>query len=291
MRCVARIVGQIARPVRWDLCLETMSDLGVTGILEMPPAGTLTGIAKRALPGCRHLRPEDPRPARRRPGVLRQARRGLGHRHHAHLADGRLAHQGHLPPLRGGRATPTVLEPGASLGDVASLRDRIDVTRPPRRPGRRVAGRGRRPGLARPAAGPAAPRGDRLMTTIATDRGTPYAAVLRDRQLPPVAGRPQLRDRRPDRLQRRVDPAALGHQAAPLRDARGDRAGDVGRRRPHGHRARRHLRGPDRLRDRRKRPGRPAAPVSRRGDRGRLAQRLTGGRCPRKRSTPMGGQQ
>ena len=46
-----RIVGQIANPVRWDLCMETMSDLGVTGILEMPPAGTLTGIAKRALKG------------------------------------------------------------------------------------------------------------------------------------------------------------------------------------------------------------------------------------------------
>lgn len=42
-----RIVGQIARPVRWDLCLESMVDLGITGFLEMPPAGTLTGIAKR----------------------------------------------------------------------------------------------------------------------------------------------------------------------------------------------------------------------------------------------------
>jgi [acyl-carrier-protein] S-malonyltransferase len=48
---LSRIVGQIASPVRWDLCLETMSGLGVTGILEMPPAGTLTGIAKRALKG------------------------------------------------------------------------------------------------------------------------------------------------------------------------------------------------------------------------------------------------
>ena len=48
---LSRIVGQIASPVRWDLCLETMADLGVTGILEMPPAGTLTGIAKRALKG------------------------------------------------------------------------------------------------------------------------------------------------------------------------------------------------------------------------------------------------
>jgi [acyl-carrier-protein] S-malonyltransferase len=46
-----RIVTQVSNPVRWDLCMETMLDLGVTGILEMPPAGTLTGIAKRAMKG------------------------------------------------------------------------------------------------------------------------------------------------------------------------------------------------------------------------------------------------
>jgi [acyl-carrier-protein] S-malonyltransferase len=46
-----RIVNQISRPVRWDLCMQTMLDLGVTGILEIPPAGTLAGIAKRAMKG------------------------------------------------------------------------------------------------------------------------------------------------------------------------------------------------------------------------------------------------
>jgi [acyl-carrier-protein] S-malonyltransferase len=46
-----RIVTQVSTPVRWDLCMETMLDLGVTGILEMPPAGTLTGIARRAMKG------------------------------------------------------------------------------------------------------------------------------------------------------------------------------------------------------------------------------------------------
>jgi [acyl-carrier-protein] S-malonyltransferase len=46
-----RIVTQISYPVRWDLCMETMLDLGVTGMLEMPPAGTLTGIARRAMKG------------------------------------------------------------------------------------------------------------------------------------------------------------------------------------------------------------------------------------------------
>ena len=42
---------QVSNPVRWDLCMQTMADLGVTGILEMPPAGTLVGIAKRQLTG------------------------------------------------------------------------------------------------------------------------------------------------------------------------------------------------------------------------------------------------
>lgn len=46
-----RIVGQIASPVRWDRCMETMLELGVTGMLELPPAGTLTGIARRAMKG------------------------------------------------------------------------------------------------------------------------------------------------------------------------------------------------------------------------------------------------
>ncbi|WBQ02880.1 acyltransferase domain-containing protein [Kribbella sp. CA-293567] len=46
-----RLVQQVNSPVRWDLCMQTMADLQVTGILEMTPAGTLTGIARRALKG------------------------------------------------------------------------------------------------------------------------------------------------------------------------------------------------------------------------------------------------
>jgi [acyl-carrier-protein] S-malonyltransferase len=46
-----RIVAQVNSPVRWDLCMQTFTDLGVTGILELPPAGTLVGIAKRNLKG------------------------------------------------------------------------------------------------------------------------------------------------------------------------------------------------------------------------------------------------
>ena len=46
-----RIVSQVANPVRWDLCMQTLGELGVTGVLEVPPAGTLVGLVKRALPG------------------------------------------------------------------------------------------------------------------------------------------------------------------------------------------------------------------------------------------------
>ena len=48
---LSRLVSQVGNPVRWDLCLDTLAALGVTGILELPPAGTLTGIAKRNLKG------------------------------------------------------------------------------------------------------------------------------------------------------------------------------------------------------------------------------------------------
>ena len=48
---LSRIVAQVAAPVRWDRCMATMADMGVTALLELPPAGTLTGLAKRGLRG------------------------------------------------------------------------------------------------------------------------------------------------------------------------------------------------------------------------------------------------
>ncbi|MGW2776067.1 ACP S-malonyltransferase [Streptomyces olivaceoviridis] len=50
-----RLVGQVANPVRWDLCMETFKELGVTALVEVCPGGTLTGLAKRALPGVATL--------------------------------------------------------------------------------------------------------------------------------------------------------------------------------------------------------------------------------------------
>ena len=48
---ITKLVAQLTRPVRWDLCTETMRQDNVTAIVEFPPAGTLAGIAKRELRG------------------------------------------------------------------------------------------------------------------------------------------------------------------------------------------------------------------------------------------------
>ncbi len=52
---LTRLVTQVSNPVRWDLCMQTMGEIGVTALLELTPGGTLTGLAKRGLPGVEAL--------------------------------------------------------------------------------------------------------------------------------------------------------------------------------------------------------------------------------------------
>lgn len=59
---IEKLAAQVTRPVRWDLCTETVRAAGVSGVAELPPAGTLVGIAKRELKGTPTLAlktPED----------------------------------------------------------------------------------------------------------------------------------------------------------------------------------------------------------------------------------------
>jgi [acyl-carrier-protein] S-malonyltransferase len=120
---VDRIVNQIANPVRWDLCMETMRELGVTGILEVPPAGTLSGIAKRALKGVETF-------ALKTPDQLDDARAFV--ERHAEVSD----HPLNASPTwrllvapfsgtvqRGTATVGSVLEPGELLGLVVSRRE------------------------------------------------------------------------------------------------------------------------------------------------------------------------
>ncbi len=123
---LARIVGQIASPVRWDLCLDTMSDVGVTGILEMPPAGTLTGIAKRVLKGVETF-------ALKTPDQLDDARAFVQKHGEASPIDTTPTWRMVVSPAKGtfhvaeAAADAVTLEAGAPIGDIATSRDRTAV--------------------------------------------------------------------------------------------------------------------------------------------------------------------
>lgn len=123
---VARIVGQIANPVRWDLCMETLTDLGVTGVLEMPPAGTLTGIIKRNLKGVETF-------ALKTPDQLDAARDFCERHGEASPIETSPTWRLVVAPSKGtfhrnhGTDHAERLAAGAVIGDVASTRDRAEV--------------------------------------------------------------------------------------------------------------------------------------------------------------------
>jgi [acyl-carrier-protein] S-malonyltransferase len=112
-----RIVTQISAPVRWDKCMQAMTGLGVSAIIELPPAGTLTGLARRALPGVQLA-------AMKTPDSLQSARRLIAEHGQAdadsHAPEWRLL----VAPLAGvfranSAGTPGVaVTSGAELGHV-----------------------------------------------------------------------------------------------------------------------------------------------------------------------------
>jgi [acyl-carrier-protein] S-malonyltransferase len=112
-----RIVAQVAAPVRWDLCMRTMADLGVTALIELPPAGTLTGLARRALPGVAQL-------AIKTPEQLDAARDLIAE----HLVEPDAHGHGHLPewrlivsPTSGTFRSPQARAEGATAALTADL--------------------------------------------------------------------------------------------------------------------------------------------------------------------------
>ena len=57
---VELMVNQVKSPVRWDLCMAAMVEAGVTALIEVAPAGTLVGLAKRSMPGIETLAIKSP---------------------------------------------------------------------------------------------------------------------------------------------------------------------------------------------------------------------------------------
>ncbi len=123
-----RIVDQIANPVRWDLCMRTLGELGATAVIEVPPAGVLTGLIKRALPGVETL-------ALKTPDDLDAARRLVEKHGTPSPLDDAPSWRLVVAPFSGkfrsaGVALGTTLEPGAVVGAVVSHRDEQQITVP-----------------------------------------------------------------------------------------------------------------------------------------------------------------
>ena len=137
--------------------MQTFADLGVTGLIEIPPAGTLAGLAKRALPGVEIVAVKTPDDIDAARALIKDARRAQPAGGQPDLAAGRGAGQGHraVRRLRGRQRcrAPAPRWPAS----------RPCATPPGRRSARRrrgrVAGRGRRPRRPRPAPAATAPRG------------------------------------------------------------------------------------------------------------------------------------
>jgi [acyl-carrier-protein] S-malonyltransferase len=123
-----RIVSQITSPVRFDACLDTMRELGVTAAIELPPAGALAGLAKRQWKGSdvevlAVASPDDLDRAR----VLIDAERGRPEPDH--LPDWRVV----VSPVRGTVSPAEVpegsrLPAGTPLGSVRSRREEVHVS-------------------------------------------------------------------------------------------------------------------------------------------------------------------
>jgi len=125
---LARIVSQVSNPVRWDLCMRTMGELGVTGVIEVPPAGTLTGLIKRALPGVETV-------ALKTPADL-DAARDLAARHgSAAPQDGSPSWRMLVSPSKGtirvvDLPEGTMIEPGTAVGTLVTSREEQPVVAP-----------------------------------------------------------------------------------------------------------------------------------------------------------------
>jgi [acyl-carrier-protein] S-malonyltransferase len=127
-----RIVTQVSAPVRWDECMRTMSRLGASALVELPPGGTLTGLARRALPGL-------DRAALKTPGDLAAARALLpehgrpDHHYAGNTPEWRLLVAPAAGTFQAGTegqdVTPGAhVHPGATLGHVAARSGQQPVT-------------------------------------------------------------------------------------------------------------------------------------------------------------------
>jgi [acyl-carrier-protein] S-malonyltransferase len=109
-----RIVTQVSAPVRWNLCMQSMADLGATALIELPPAGTLTGLARRALPDVARVSVKTPDDLEAARSLI--AEHGTIEPHQdGHVPEWRLLVAPLAGTFRSGSADPAAAAPGATI--------------------------------------------------------------------------------------------------------------------------------------------------------------------------------
>ncbi|MGY0236595.1 acyltransferase domain-containing protein [Longispora urticae] len=124
---VQRLVRQVTAPVRWDLCMDTLADLGVTAVIELPPAGTLAGLIKRTIKGVEIVKVNTPDDLKAARDLI--ARHGVAPTHepipHFQVAVSPAA--GNFQPAEG-LTEGTDVKNGQVIGQVETRQGPIDVT-------------------------------------------------------------------------------------------------------------------------------------------------------------------
>jgi [acyl-carrier-protein] S-malonyltransferase len=121
-----RLVQQVTAPVRWDLCMATLVELGVTAVIELPPAGTLTGLARRALKGVELVTVNTPDDLAAASDAIARHGVALGHEPHPQFRVIVAGAAGTFEPMDG-VAEGDQLRPGQLLGHIATRQGPVEV--------------------------------------------------------------------------------------------------------------------------------------------------------------------
>jgi [acyl-carrier-protein] S-malonyltransferase len=125
---LARLVRQVTLPVRWDLCMSTCRDLGIGAAIELAPAGTLAGIAKRELPGVQIVAVKSPEDLDAANDLIDAA----AHHDREHTPNFRIV----VTPAKGvftraeGLVEGNGVARGTRLGTIATNRDEHEIVAP-----------------------------------------------------------------------------------------------------------------------------------------------------------------
>jgi [acyl-carrier-protein] S-malonyltransferase len=124
---LTRLVRQVTAPVRWDLCMRTLADLGVTAVIELAPAGTLAGLVKRAIKGIEIVTVNTPDDLAKARDTIARHGTHPGHEPHPEFRVVVASTGGTFAPA-GDLAEGDEVRDGQVIGAIITRQGQVDVT-------------------------------------------------------------------------------------------------------------------------------------------------------------------